>query len=290
MNGQAVHPRCRFATIDCVYTDTQRPAASTRSPSNEPAFAPAFCFGGSLLLRRESNPLYWYPALCAAMNGQTIPVHFGLMDCPVCRHDQCKTFARIEPRVYWRCARCVCTFLDPGQLPDFATEKTEYDKHRNDPGDTGYRKFLGRLAEPLCERLEPGSRGLDFGCGPGPVLAMLMRESGHEMELYDPIYAPDKRALAGSYDFVASTEVVEHFHRPAQEFERLHGLLRLGGWLGIMTRFQTDDERFAQWHYRRDPTHVVFYRAATMAWLGRRYGWSMTIRSPGIVLARKTKD
>jgi hypothetical protein len=57
--------------------------------------------------------------------------------------------------------------------------------------------------------------------------------------------------------------------------------------LGIMTRFQTDDARFAGWHYRRDPTHVVFYRAETMQWLIDRFGWDGEIFEPGIVLAKK---
>ena len=37
-------------------------------------------------------------------------------------------------------------------------------------------------------------------------------------------------------------------------------LVRPGGWTGVMTCFQTDDARLAHCHYRRDPTHVVFYR------------------------------
>lgn len=210
------------------------------------------------------------------------------MDCPVCRDNQCERFARVEPRVYWRCIRCLCTFLDPAQLPDARTERAEYDKHQNDPLDAGYRGFLRRLFDPLSERLAPASRGLDYGCGPGPALAMMLREAGHEVAIYDPIYAPAERVLRAQYDFVTCTEVVEHFHHPAREFERLHAMLQPGGWLGIMTRFQTDDARFVQWHYRRDPTHVVFYRAETMAWLGRHYCWSMLMWPPGIVLARKS--
>jgi cyclopropane fatty-acyl-phospholipid synthase-like methyltransferase len=66
-----------------------------------------------------------------------------------------------------------------------------------------------------------------------------------------------------TYDFITCTEVVEHFHHPALEFRRLDALLKPGGWLAIQTTFQTDDARFARWNYRRDPTHVVFYRPYT---------------------------
>ena len=40
-----------------------------------------------------------------------------------------------------------------------------------------------------------------------------------------------------------------------------------------MTCFQNADDRFATWHYRRDPTHVVFYREETFAWLAAHFGW-----------------
>lgn len=39
-----------------------------------------------------------------------------------------------------------------------------------------------------------------------------------------------------------------HPSEPLQEFARLEGLLRPGGWLAVMTPFQTDDSRFADCH------------------------------------------
>ncbi len=209
------------------------------------------------------------------------------MHCPVCLEFDTRLLMRVDTRTYWRCNTCVCTFLDPDQLPGIETEKAEYDRHQNRVDDPGYRKFLGQLAEPLLGKLRPGSKGLDFGCGPGPALAAMLSEAGHDVALYDPLYVPDLSVLEKQFDFVTCTETVEHFHQPAREFQCLNKLLRPGGWLGIMTRFQTDDTRFANWHYRRDPTHVVFYRAETMQWLGQRHGWNMEILPPGIVLAKK---
>jgi SAM-dependent methyltransferase len=209
------------------------------------------------------------------------------MKCPVCLSDSTRFFIQAGERDYWRCEGCLATFLELGQLPDRDQEKAEYDQHQNDPLETGYRAFLNRLAGPLLERLPGTAKGLDYGCGPGPALAMMLREAGHFVATYDPIYQPDADVLNDQYDFITATEVVEHFHYPAEEFERLKNLLRPGGWLGIMTRFQTDDTRFANWHYRRDPTHVVFYRAATFSWLADKWGWQADIRPPGIVLLQK---
>lgn len=207
--------------------------------------------------------------------------------CPVCEDTGAHRFADIDGREYWRCGRCAATFLSPAQLPPPTEEKREYDRHCNDVDDPGYRRFLDRLAVPLLERLPPKAEGLDYGCGPGPALAATLEASGHRVRLYDPIYYPDAAALAETRDFITCTEVVEHMHHPAAEFRRLDALLRPGGLLGIMTVFQTDDARFADWHYRRDPTHVVFYRESTLASIADRMGWTLEIPRANVAIFQK---
>jgi len=208
-------------------------------------------------------------------------------DCPVCEQPGARFFAAAEDREYWRCRRCAATFLSPAQRPGPVAERREYDLHRNNVEDPGYRRFLARLAGPLLERLAPGSAGLDYGCGPGPALAAMLEAAGHRVQLWDPIFHPDAAPLEQDYDFVTCTEVVEHMHDPAAEFRRLDALLRPGGLLGIMTLFQTDDDRFAGWHYRRDPTHVVFYRKSTLAFIANRMGWTLEIPRANVAIFRK---
>lgn len=209
------------------------------------------------------------------------------MRCPVCETEGCQPFQTVGERDYWRCPTCVCTFLEPDQRPGPEAELAEYRLHQNTPDQPGYRGFLERLTTPLLQRLNGPSDGLDFGCGPGPVLAGLLREAGHSVALYDPFFQPDESVLSKTYQFVTCTEVVEHFHHPAAEFRRLAGLLAPGSWLALMTGFQTDDALFAGWHYRRDPTHVVFYREATLRWLARRHGWHCEIPCPNVALMHK---
>jgi hypothetical protein len=115
----------------------------------------------------------------------------------------------------------------------------------------------------------------------------MLTEAGHVVRFYDPFFRPDAAALRQTYDFITCSEVAEHFHRPAREFAWLNTRLRPGGWLGIMTCFQTDDERFADWHYRRDLTHVVFYRLETFQHLAGRFGWRCEIPAKGVVLMQK---
>jgi SAM-dependent methyltransferase len=195
----------------------------------------------------------------------------------------------VDGQDYWRCAVCEVRFLDPCQWPQPQDEHAEYLRHENNPGDSGYRRFLSRLAAPLLDRLAPGLKGLDYGCGPGPALAAMLREAGHSMALFDPFFQPDQQPLTETYDFITCTEVAEHFHRPAQEFDRLDAMLRPGGWLGVMTCFQTDDARFANWHYRKDPTHVVFYRETTFRIIAAQRGWTCEIPVKDVVLMQKPK-
>lgn len=209
------------------------------------------------------------------------------MRCPVCENEDSHPFQTVGPRAYWRCPVCVCTFLQPDQRPGPEAEQAEYRLHQNAPEQPGYRRFLQQLATPLLQRLNGPSEGLDFGCGPGPVLAALLREAGHCVALYDPIFQPDEAVLLRTYPFITCSEVVEHFHRPAAEFRRLNALLAPGGWLALMTGFQTDDALFADWHYRRDPTHVVFYREETLRWLARHHGWHCEIPCTHVALMRK---
>lgn len=204
--------------------------------------------------------------------------------CPVCRAPEPREFQCIDGRRYRRCDACEASFLNPRHRLPAAAEHAHYRTHRNDPNDPAYRRFLARLAGPLLERVDPASHGLDYGCGPGPALAAMLREAGHHVALYDPFFHHDPVALQRTYDFVTCTEVAEHFHRPADEFDRLGRLLRPGGRLAAMTCFQTDDARFAGWHYRRDPTHVVFYREATFRVIARQRGWTCEIPAKDVAI------
>ncbi|HKL51071.1 MAG TPA: class I SAM-dependent methyltransferase [Wenzhouxiangellaceae bacterium] len=210
--------------------------------------------------------------------------------CPVCEEASTRFFAEAGSREYLRCDTCEATFLTPAQRPDRFEERREYDKHRNEVDDPGYRRFLARLATPMLERLAPQSAGLDYGCGPGPALAAMVEASGHRIRLYDPVYYPDAGPLGETWDFITCTEVVEHMHRPAEEFRRLDALLRPGGLLGVMTVFQTDDARFVGWHYRRDPTHVVFYRESTLSFVAGRMGWKMEIPHANVAIFTKPEQ
>lgn len=188
---------------------------------------------------------------------------------------------------YRRCANCRLVFAEPAHRLGPQAERARYETHRNHPDDQGYRSFLERLAGPLTERLGAGDRGLDYGAGPGPTLSVMLEERGFPTRTYDPFFNPDRDALRAVYDFVTCTETAEHFFEPAREFRILDGLLRPGGWLGVMTGVLTDDTEFASWWYVRDPTHVSFYAPETLRWIAHRFGWTLERPSTNVALFHK---
>lgn len=206
--------------------------------------------------------------------------------CPLCGGPSAP-FHSDGDRDYLRCAGCLLTFVPASQHADPARERARYAEHRNGPEDRGYREFLSRLLIPLALRLPPGAEGLDYGCGPGPAASAILRERGFAVRDYDPFFFPDSGALDRTYGFVVCTEVLEHLRRPAADLERLDGLLRPGGWLGVMTGVLADDAAFAGWWYRRDFTHVAFYRPETLEWIARRFGWALERPSNDVALFRK---
>ena len=209
------------------------------------------------------------------------------MICSLCKNPNSVLFARDRRREYWRCALCALVYVPEQYFLNAAQEKAEYDLHRNDPDDAGYRQFLSRLTAALLPKLPASSSGLEFGCGPGPALAAMLSEAGHEVTLYDPFYAFDPPALERSYDFIAATEVVEHLHRPGLELDRLWSLLRPGGWLGVMTKLVIDVEAFQRWHYKNDPTHVVFFSRQTWTWWAARRSAELEFVGQDVMLLRK---
>ena len=192
--------------------------------------------------------------------------------CPLCENGPVAHFFKDPARTYLRCSFCELIFASDEHHLSPAEEKAEYDLHENSPDDPGYRAFLNRLLEPLLEFAPPGGRGLDFGCGPGPTLSVMLEEKGFAMELYDPLYAPDRSVLSGPYDFITATETLEHLKNPRRELELLVSLLKPGGVLGIMTQLSRGPDAFSAWRYKDDRTHIAFYSEKTMAIIAALFG------------------
>ena len=192
-------------------------------------------------------------------------------------------------RDFLRCAACDMVFVPRAQILDAAGQKARYLEHNNDVNDPAYRAFLGRMYYALRPLLRPGSNGLDYGAGPGPALQRMMLEDGFKADIYDIYFHPDKSVLTTTYDFITCTETAEHFTAPRSEFERLDGILRPGGWLGVMTGMLDRWDAFPAWHYHRDPTHVNFFSKQTMRHIAKWLNWDVRFPRENVTLFRKRK-
>ena len=209
------------------------------------------------------------------------------MLCPLCGDDSIDAYHSDLHRDYLQCSLCWLVFVPADQQPSQQDEKNIYDQHQNSPDDIGYRHFLRRLTNPLLDRLKAGSQGLDFGCGPGPTLSVMLEEQGHNVALYDLYYANDSAVLKRPYDFITSTEVIEHLAQPGAELQRLWDILTPGGHLALMTKQVRDREAFVHWHYKNDLTHISFFSEKTFEYLGRQWGSTPKFIGADVIIFRK---
>ncbi|MDH6018164.1 class I SAM-dependent methyltransferase [Vibrio splendidus] len=209
--------------------------------------------------------------------------------CPLCHHQGVNHYFEDKRRAYQQCQQCELVFVKPEQRLEAKEEKAHYDLHENDPSDAGYRRFLSRIADPLTDKISSNSHGLDFGCGPGPTLSIMLEEAGHTMELYDIYYHPEASVLEKTYDFMTATEVIEHLYHPDKVWQQWLNLVKPKGWIGLMTKLVIDVDAFAGWHYKNDPTHVVFFSRQTFQFLAERDKLELEFFGNDVILLRKVQ-
>jgi ribosomal protein L37AE/L43A len=209
--------------------------------------------------------------------------------CPLCYCDEDKALVHRtrKGRFYWHCRGCDLIFVDPHERPTAQREKAIYQHHQNSPEHPGYVTFLRRILDPALPLLTSAMRGLDYGCGPGPTLSVLLEHEGISCHNYDPLFFPD--LPAGPFDFIFATECFEHFHTPDRELQRLQNLLQSGGYLFVMTSLWHEDIDLPNWPYLCDPTHVSFYHQRTFEHFCHVYGFELLACYDGRVLLLQKK-
>lgn len=197
------------------------------------------------------------------------------------------SFTRVRDRDFYDCSSCRAIIMDPDFYVDREDEIYRYETHDNDVEDPRYQNFVSPLVEEVMRDYPSGSSGLDYGSGTGPVAAKLLRDNGYEITTYDPYFERNPAAFLPQYDFIISSEVVEHFHNPAKEFRLLKGLLHPGGHLYCMTLRYKDDIDFENWHYAQDETHVIFYRDDTAEWIRSNFKFSELQLKERLIILKK---
>lgn len=195
------------------------------------------------------------------------------MNCLLCE-GKTELFKMWREKEYYRCTKCKSIMLEPKYYINYIEEKERYEKHNNDVEDKGYQEFVWPIVEGVLNKYEKHHKGLDYGSGPGPVISKLLREKGYNIKLYDPFFANYPERLEDKYDYIVSCEVVEHFHKPMEEFKLLKSLLKPGGTLYIKTKIYSEDIDFDGWSYKNDNTHVFFYHKDALEWIKTNFRFS----------------
>ena len=196
--------------------------------------------------------------------------HTSIHSCPLCTAPGSPFFED----AWLQCRECKGLFRPPHDFPSASEEKARYEEHLNDVQDERFQAFVRPITAKVQRDFTPADKGLDFGSGIAPIVRHVLTESGYTIEAYDPFFAPHPERLDRSYDYITCCEVIEHFHHPAREFERLKAMLKPGGKLYCMTMLHHDGIDFQNWHYRRDDTHVFIYQRETVEWITERFGFA----------------
>lgn len=179
-----------------------------------------------------------------------------------------------EARQYHRCPNCRAILMDKKDYPTPEEEIHRYESHNNDVEDPRYQNFVSPLVEKITQRFKPEHLGLDFGSGTGPVITKMLSDQGYKLNLFDPFFDNHPEVLREKYDYIVSCEVIEHFHKPYQEFHNLKSMLKPEGALFLKTDVYTEDTDFHAWYYKSDETHVFFYHPKTFEWIKQEFEFS----------------
>lgn len=196
------------------------------------------------------------------------------MKCPLCSFSAHHLISG-EDREYWSCSRCRAIFVPTNFHISQNEEIKRYLEHENSIENEGYVKMFQEKID-IIKAYEINS-ALDYGCGYEPVLQTLLQRQGIKTDGYDLNFFPDTD-LKKHYDLVISTETFEHFRNPAEDVLRVTNLVAPGGLLAIMTKFYPTKE-FADWYYKRDATHIIFYCSETFQWLAKHTGFKLVFNN-----------
>ncbi len=192
------------------------------------------------------------------------------LSCINCSSEETFLIYKNSLREYLECSFCQLIFVPRNQLISTDEEKSRYDNHENSAEDSRYREYLTGIFSGISPYLVSGSTGLDFGCGASTLLAQIFEEHDFKMSSYDLYYLPDDEIWQKKYDFIVLSEVIEHFREPRQIMEKLSGILRPQGQIFVKTKFfELEKEKFGNWFYKNDPTHIQFFNQASLNYVAK---------------------
>jgi len=200
--------------------------------------------------------------------------------CPLCGNSGI-AFFKDE---FFECVNCKGIFRNPTNYPDYNCEKNRYEEHNNNVMDIGYQQFVSPITSFVMKNFKAEDMGLDYGCGPGPVVAKILMDNNYNIKQFDPFFKNDVDLLKEKYSYIVCSEVIEHFHQPSKEFKKLRNMLKTEGKLVCMTHIYTSDIFFDNWYYKNDVTHVFIYQKETIEFIAENFGFGSVMIDKKLVV------
>jgi ubiquinone/menaquinone biosynthesis C-methylase UbiE len=191
------------------------------------------------------------------------------MKCPVCGKSEVSPYHQDKLRSYCQCFHCKLVFVPRSELISEHQEIKRYEAHENESFDPNYQNYMAKISSMITPHLEPGDKGLDFGCGRSKMLEKLITGKGWPVTSYDKYFHP-LNLLGDVFDFIVLSEVIEHLRTPEMDLQDIKRLLASGGKLFIKTKI-LPPSGFDQWFYKRDITHVQFFSEKSFQQLGLKF-------------------
>jgi hypothetical protein len=195
--------------------------------------------------------------------------------CPLClaKGHVLENVSGPDKREYRRCTNCKLIYTSIKYQQSKSQQKKHNEAHANGIDNAVYVKFLETAIEPALPYLENDHVGLDFGNGKDTTLSEMLADKGITCQPFNPLQASE--LMASEYDFVFSTEYFEHSFLPAKELKKIKGILKLGGYLIVLTALYKDTTQFKNWYYPKDPTRVSFFHSSSFDFICKKFGFTV---------------
>lgn len=228
------------------------------------------------------------------------------MQCEVCQGERTTPYAAKDGYDFHQCLDCGYVFCHP--LPtagDLAAIYQTGGEEGNISADhypkASSRRRRGFFNALKFRRYVRGKRALDLGCGGGFVADgfRLVGSEAHGIDIsadaiaYAEGHFPKcefhlgtadaPEAGLGTFDFVYSSEVIEHVHDLEGYMQSLSALLNPGGAVFITTPdigWSGRPEDPTKWDVFTPPIHVRFFSQASLSRLFERHGFKVIRRVP----------
>ena len=233
-----------------------------------------------------------------------------VISCPVCENTDINHFVNKSDYSFDSCNNCEFIFLNP--MPNQKTLNKIYTDEDTKAND-GYKKASSRLRRAFIKlpRFFPyafNKNALDFGCGGGFVayaLSFIAKSStgidinkkavAYAKKNFNRVnfYCNDFHDLLKSkerYDFIYSSEVIEHVSDVNLYMKALSNLVNSDGYAYITTPdlgHKKVPKDITQWDVLCPPIHVQHFTKKTVIILFKKYGFNIIKfyknKKPGLI-------